>query len=659
MKCSRFVLGLMAAMVAVLATTSLASAQGSAAAGFEGDRPVAVSPGNQLRMTSNVQRCPTFSWGVVEGAVAYELVVLEVGSESAADRLASAADSLQSENAPSIRVTLPGSASSWTPPSDLCLEPGGQYLWYLRETDELGTSFGEWSEGSWFQVRNSLSSSSRAIRHAEGEVSDEMQDDLERELRRLAEVDLSRWREIDALVRLDDAEWELLNALMALDPENWQLLDGYLEADGEALLSPDGRVLRSTDPVEGENAVLVSKSFITDALTSILSRVKSIQSGVSNLTNQLGQVRDTIPDRTRIQALLEDLLGVGNRGSRLQIGALEELVAVLKDEVGGVLDQIEFLRQDFALWQSDNCGPGCGITIFKQELGGVFDQLSGVWESVQRLQCLTDGQAQIQSLAGFGEGEFFRTLLIDKPPPLVLYALASVLSKVDGWQNAVGELLARIPSQLLTFCDEGGAIQTSAFADVSFKMASCPKYPKWRRCAALRAPRVRALLERLRMKLNVGLFAFELSESWTTPDKVIAINVVGGGGTNAPNPVHSWPKTIKLITKKLDDLAASLLSEGEACLKADEALERDLVTCKPEVDYFLEEKWWNVTLPGGATVAGVHGGRKGELFNLACRRWDELEEAGYNLSPFQTRFDAADDFNELCAVYGEALRSLD
>ena len=43
--------------------------------------PVAVSPGSAESVTTIEARCPTFSWGAVEGAKGYELVVYRLGQD--------------------------------------------------------------------------------------------------------------------------------------------------------------------------------------------------------------------------------------------------------------------------------------------------------------------------------------------------------------------------------------------------------------------------------------------------------------------------------------------------------------------------------------------------------------------------------------------------
>ena len=107
-----------------------------AAAVFAGSKPVAVSPGTPTGSLIG-DTCPTFSWGAVAGAKGYELVVYRAEKES-------------DETAPVLRETFSGSASSWTPDLDRCLERGGRYAWSVRAVG--GEEASEWSAPSLFQV---------------------------------------------------------------------------------------------------------------------------------------------------------------------------------------------------------------------------------------------------------------------------------------------------------------------------------------------------------------------------------------------------------------------------------------------------------------------------------------------------------------------------
>ena len=115
---------------------------------------VAVSPGGATMFARIAQSCPTFNWGLVEGARRYELLVYEfTGNENEGEGLES--------RAPAIHTRLPGTALGWTPSVKRCLEPGGRYVWYVRSVDELGE--GEWSSGRYFEVESSVEEVAEAL----------------------------------------------------------------------------------------------------------------------------------------------------------------------------------------------------------------------------------------------------------------------------------------------------------------------------------------------------------------------------------------------------------------------------------------------------------------------------------------------------------------
>ncbi len=77
----------------------------AASAWASATRPVAVSPGDASKLALIGDACPTFSWGAVEGARFYELVVYRLSEEG-------------EEEEPVLRQTFAGSVSSWTPSLD-------------------------------------------------------------------------------------------------------------------------------------------------------------------------------------------------------------------------------------------------------------------------------------------------------------------------------------------------------------------------------------------------------------------------------------------------------------------------------------------------------------------------------------------------------------
>ena len=115
--------------------------------------PEGVSPGAVDRVTGVEGRCPTFIWGGLPEATAYELVVYRLPDEPQAsgtvDIDLSASDEI-------LYSRVPGGATAWQPELADSLEPGGSYVWFvravLRATDDEVIETGDWSVGRFFSV---------------------------------------------------------------------------------------------------------------------------------------------------------------------------------------------------------------------------------------------------------------------------------------------------------------------------------------------------------------------------------------------------------------------------------------------------------------------------------------------------------------------------
>jgi hypothetical protein len=59
----------------------LGASPGGASGALQAEAPVAVSPGDATKTAVVESRCPTFSWGEVEGATSYELVAYRLGED--------------------------------------------------------------------------------------------------------------------------------------------------------------------------------------------------------------------------------------------------------------------------------------------------------------------------------------------------------------------------------------------------------------------------------------------------------------------------------------------------------------------------------------------------------------------------------------------------
>lgn len=126
--CARFVVSSAIAVVA-LVQPALASPPA----------PLLVSPGAELAVTI-LDECPTFSWAP-RGRVESLEIVVAVGVQ---------VNGQQRQYQPVLRAILPGSASSWTPPLESCLQIGMPYAWMAR--GHSGELAGKWSEVNRFSV---------------------------------------------------------------------------------------------------------------------------------------------------------------------------------------------------------------------------------------------------------------------------------------------------------------------------------------------------------------------------------------------------------------------------------------------------------------------------------------------------------------------------
>jgi hypothetical protein len=113
---------------------ALATATGTPAAA------AAISPVAASRVVAIGTRCPTLSWGEVEGAKEYELVVLRVEAEVQQSRLV-------------FDRRLPGTVTRYALPLESCPQRAGspeRYAWAVRALTHEGN--GGWSDFSLFEL---------------------------------------------------------------------------------------------------------------------------------------------------------------------------------------------------------------------------------------------------------------------------------------------------------------------------------------------------------------------------------------------------------------------------------------------------------------------------------------------------------------------------
>ncbi len=115
--------------------------------------PEGVSPGAVDRIDGVEGRCPTFIWGGVPEAQAYELVVYRLPAEPQGSNEAEIDVSRSDEV---LYAKVPGGATAWQPKLADGLDPGGSYVWFVRavlreENDEI-IEAGDWSAGRFFSI---------------------------------------------------------------------------------------------------------------------------------------------------------------------------------------------------------------------------------------------------------------------------------------------------------------------------------------------------------------------------------------------------------------------------------------------------------------------------------------------------------------------------
>lgn len=218
--------------------------------------PVAVAPGAAPGFGVVDTRCPTFHWTPVDGAAAYEIVVLEArrlqadGADLAAGGEREAAAGTASASA-SLRATLPAAATGWTPSLEQCLDDDADYLWSIRARHSRG--WGEWSEPGLFQVR--------ARRESTGDADESLVRRLVREVleeeRQLAAHRADTASTVPVLGPMQDVQGtdtstrSIIAAPVTRDPRH----AATLRTEQSALVASAGLAAHSTSVVDGSAGV--------------------------------------------------------------------------------------------------------------------------------------------------------------------------------------------------------------------------------------------------------------------------------------------------------------------------------------------------------------------------------------------------------------------
>lgn len=109
-----------------------------------------VSPGDLDRLVSIETRCPTFSWQQADGAAFYEVVAYLLPQD------VEPTEQTLTDEREVLYTRVPGGATSWSPSSEQCFQPGRDYVWFVRAVTEMADdqliSATEWSRARYFTI---------------------------------------------------------------------------------------------------------------------------------------------------------------------------------------------------------------------------------------------------------------------------------------------------------------------------------------------------------------------------------------------------------------------------------------------------------------------------------------------------------------------------
>ena len=160
MKIARQLAALAAIAVIMLTATAVNAIEG-------------VSPGAADRAPTIEGRCPSFSWGAVDGAEFYEIVAYRLPETNEIAELREVELSQANEV---FYTRVVGAALSWTPELEQCFTAGGSYVWFVRAVfdKEDVLEAGKWSQGLYFSV--AAAPSAREVRQALGVLKRYLED---------------------------------------------------------------------------------------------------------------------------------------------------------------------------------------------------------------------------------------------------------------------------------------------------------------------------------------------------------------------------------------------------------------------------------------------------------------------------------------------------
>lgn len=458
------------------------------------------------------------------------------------------------------------------------------------------------------------------------------------------------WAAFEVLIGLDKEQWRILQTALMVDHQQSLLFRNYLAQNSEDLGSHDSQSYgadfefeQSQDPGSALRVPYSGLNCVLDKVQTAITKINGVKNVVDDIKPVVNTIKSTIgPDRPDVKDLLD----------KIELGRLEDLLDIVKDEAGGIVKVVQELKDGLDEFAPEgDCEAGT-CAQFKIDFNKLFDDLEDAWVVLQLLQCLKDPYAPITQL----NTELFRTLLTEKAPTSVLYVLYKFLEEVDSdWHTLVRQGLEQIPTTMIQFCD---AVNPDVYLHVyplgGPYLFECDD-PADQKCCALKADGVETALKVASVAAHKVPRVFEVVDSWVSDDKnICAAGVAVGGagaGTNIKNPVSGVVKTLKIISDRLPPIIDRLLAERDECMERDrrnradeQRMEVDLLQCNAMVEYVLTK------------AQSPQHGKFEVVADLVDRRIDHMVDAGKatEMDTSVLALRAAimeEDYNALCLAY--------
>ena len=326
--------------------------------------------------------------------------------------------------------------------------------------------------------------------------------------------------------------------------------------------------------------MLLLPAFASAATIDVLNRVETkidkAVTRVKGLDNKAQVLLNRIPDRPEVRQVAADI-------------AVEKISIMIDLYQAGVqpneiLRVLQLQKAGFESWQE-----GGGPQNMQDKLNGVVNNLETLVDTIQRLRCYQNPNANIVPIGGNAMGE-----LIDVLPDVLLYGMRSILrSLFPDWDSAMEDMINTLPTELVEGVCSG--------VDTGYEVAEVS------RCNVLTTLPWQ-LKNRLRL---VNLQAKRQAELLKAVAKMEPENMVvgatamvaaGAGATvDAPNPakalLNQWSETMSIFAGWTE----FVLEKQAECLDQEIKIESDFLTCSLSSEYingtplaaqaFFARKW--------------------------------------------------------------------